>query len=212
MRSTFFSQAALLIFNVSLAPAGEPLKISVRVFDTASVSDRTLAQAQQLVDQLYERVGIKIHWLRGDRNTLERVEREQPVRTGPGCQSVDWIDVKLQPAVRGLTRTTILANAFPYRSSGIRVRVPMVNVLAHARATGVPVNVILGFVLAHEVGHILIGSGWHSRNGIMRAKLAWTDMLLPASEVPMFDAVDVVYIRRNLEKSRIGCAPMLAAR
>jgi hypothetical protein len=88
----------------------------------------------------------------------------------------------------------------------------MAHLVAHARATGVPPDVILGFVLAHEVGHILIGSDWHSREGIMRAKLDWTDMILPASEVPMFDAVDAVYIRRNLEKSATGCQPLLAAR
>jgi hypothetical protein len=212
MRPAISSAVVVLVLSGLFAAAEEPKQITIRVFDTASVSDELLANAQELAAQLYERVGIEIHWIRGDRDALASAEREPAVRTAPGCPSVDRIDVKLQPTVRGLTRTTILASAFPYRNSGIRVRVPMAHLVAHARATGVPIDVILGFVLVHEVGHILIGSDWHSSTGIMRPKLEWTDMILPASEVPMFDATDAVYIRRNLEKSRIGCEPMLATR
>jgi hypothetical protein len=212
MRSTSFSTAALLILNASFAAAGEPLDITVRVFDTASVSDRMLSEAQQLATGLYERVGIRIHWVRGDRKTLARVEREKPLRLGSGCASLNQIDIKIQPSIRGISRTSILAKAYPFRRSGLRVEVPMSQLVAHSFATGVPIPILLGRVLAHEVGHILIGSNSHSRTGIMRPELGWTDMMRPVSEVPMFEGIDAEYIRGNIERSAAGCPPIVAVR
>ena len=210
MRSILLSTAALLIVNTSFA--AEPLHISVRVFDTASVSDRVLSKAQQLAADLYERVGIRIHWLHGDRKTLARVEREKPLRVGPDCASLDQIDIKIQASIRGTIQTSILAKAYPFRRSGIRIEVPMTQLVTHSSGHGVPLHVLLGLVLTHEIGHILIGSDGHSATGIMRPLLSRRDMMLPVGEVPMFNGSDADYIRGNLERSGRGCPAMIAVR
>jgi hypothetical protein len=54
---------------------------------------------------------------------------------------------------------------------------------------------LLGRVLAHEVGHLLLSSNRHSRNGIMRATLD-TEL----SFQPRFTANDVNALRRGLAR------------
>lgn len=47
----------------------------------------------------------------------------------------------------------------------------------HAAARGgVPAGTLLGRVMAHEIGHLLLGSGYHGRAGLMRAE--WPDAAL----------------------------------
>jgi hypothetical protein len=211
MRFASLLVAALLI-HVSSSIAGEPRQITIRVFDTASVPDQSLANAQQIVDEVYERIGIRIHWLRGDRETLRIVERETPVQVGRGCSALDSIDIKIQASMRGTIRTSILAKAYPFRRSGIRVHVPMVQLFKNSVVTGVPIDVLLGFVLAHEIGHILIGSDSHSSSGIMRSELAWSSRTPSASQVPLFAASDGNFIRGNLERWETRCPAVIAAR
>jgi hypothetical protein len=41
---------------------------------------------------------------------------------------------------------------------------------------GVGPGILLGRAIAHEVGHLLLGSGYHSERGVMRAE--WPDQML----------------------------------
>ena len=40
---------------------------------------------------------------------------------------------------------------------------------SYARRTHVPADVLLGYVLAHELGHVLLRSDSHTAGGLMRA-------------------------------------------
>jgi len=44
-------------------------------------------------------------------------------------------------------------------------------VMETARKADLSIPEVLGHVIAHELGHILLGPGAHSRSGIMRASL-----------------------------------------
>jgi hypothetical protein len=57
-----------------------------------------------------------------------------------------------------------------------------------------PIGVLLGHVIAHEIGHVLLGPGGHARAGIMRARLHHTDI---TSGHLSFDPAQAVAIRRS---------------
>jgi len=50
-------------------------------------------------------------------------------------------------------------------------------VRSFARAEGVPASIVLGSVIAHEIGHLLLGNAPHAADGIMRAQLQGRDFL-----------------------------------
>jgi hypothetical protein len=63
--------------------------------------------------------------------------------------------------------TGVLATVFPER------------VQAVARAAAVDVRTLLGRVIAHEIGHLLLGTGAHAERGLMRAH--WSRAMLQHS-------------------------------
>ena len=69
-----------------------------------------------------------------------------------------------------------LATAFSDRIAGAATRV------------GVDAGTLLGLVIAHELGHLLLGSGYHGWTGVMRAD--WPEELLNhnARAVALLDA------------------------
>jgi hypothetical protein len=56
--------------------------------------------------------------------------------------------------------------------SGALATVYVDRVTSLARESGVDGSVLLGRALAHEIGHLLMGTNQHSRSGVMRAR--WT--------------------------------------
>ncbi len=53
---------------------------------------------------------------------------------------------------------------------GVLMTIDMWPVRAIARRTGTPLPTLLGRAIAHEIGHLLLGSGVHPRMGLMRAQ------------------------------------------
>ena len=52
-----------------------------------------------------------------------------------------------------------------------------------ATRVGVDAGTLLGLVIAHELGHLLLGSGYHGWTGVMRAD--WPDELLDHNGTPL---------------------------
>ena len=70
-----------------------------------------------------------------------------------------------------------------------------------AERVGVEPGTLLGLVMAHEVGHLLLGSGYHGEAGLMRA--GWPDALLARAAAWKFSMVEAARIHRVLESGSI---------
>jgi hypothetical protein len=66
---------------------------------------------------------------------------------------------------------------------------------AAATRVGVDPGALLGLVMAHEVGHLLLGIDYHSETGVMRAH--WPDALLThVGEQWRFSGTEAARIRQ----------------
>jgi hypothetical protein len=99
-----------------------------------------------------------------------------------------------------------LAYSEPYATSGVGIHI----LLDRVRQAGSdpPMGVLLGHVIAHEVGHILEGNGWHSPEGIMKAHWSHTDLEKMAAVPLSFDRDDIESIRAGV--SRRTSSPKIA--
>ena len=70
-----------------------------------------------------------------------------------------------------------------------------------AERVGVEPGRLLGLVMAHEVGHLLLGSGYHGEAGLMRAE--WPDALLARPGDWKFSMVEAARMHRVLESGPI---------
>jgi hypothetical protein len=163
------------------AEPGIKLTVALHVYDYAQVEAGELARAQNEASTVLERIGIEAVWL------------DCPV---PGQQSTSADDCR-GTAARPALVLRILPQAMAERmardkaslgfaQNGDAVMPGFVASVFYHRVERLAVElscaraVILGYALAHEIGHLLLGTNSHSPNGIMLAQ--WTERdLLSAS-------------------------------
>jgi hypothetical protein len=146
-------------------------KLTLRVYNYARLDSASLASSEKVAGTILENLGIATAW-------VDCPLSEKSSRAYPACQS-------------GMGTTDLVLRILPHRmamklprheeSLGFAQTCPdsepacELNVFYHQiddlAAKGYRADRILGFVIAHEVAHVLIGPG-HSEEGIMRGE--WT--------------------------------------
>ena len=144
--------------------------VVVRTYDYANVSSLELAAARAEADHIFRSAGIAVEWT--DCRVPGRAD-------GAACTEplVAGRHLMLRLADRTPTsiadadRVMALGESMVDREerAGVLMTVDLfrVRIIAERASTGTPV--LLGRAIAHEIGHLLLGSADHSRLGLMRA-------------------------------------------
>src|SRR5262245_40665565 len=153
--------AGLLVLTAEItARAAEP--VVIRCYTMVTTSDEALARARAVASSLLHEASIDIEWRDCSKaNCAEPLEAAELVvriaaaspMTTPGALGSSLVDVN------GGSGT--LATVFADRVSIV------------AQRTGVDAGTLLGRAMAHEVGHMLLGTTRHGSSGLMRAE--WRD-------------------------------------
>jgi hypothetical protein len=162
--------AAQVVAMVAVMTAGAALRsdaapnpelvVVLHVTDYAHVPPRELAAAERVATQVYAAAGVHVVWTDGAARTA------QP----DGAFHVDvWVLSRDMVAKKCQSDGTA-EGVFGKASRQTRRAYIFYNRLAdHAARTDGFVSRLLGAVLTHEVGHVLLGAEGHSPSGIMRA-------------------------------------------
>ena len=153
--------------------------VIVRAYDYASLPKPTLAGAEKEASRILRRAGLETEWL------------ECSVSGGGGPRRC------LQPL--GLTEVTLrilpdrakallplAADVFGFAvvpedgSRGVDIGVFRDGIDRLASLGAISQSQILGHVIAHEIGHLLLGSQAHSASGIMRPRWSSNDLVRAA--------------------------------
>jgi hypothetical protein len=166
------------------------LKVQVLVYNYAPVSSQTLAESQQLARHIFRKGGVEVVWVA---NTL----------LDEGSYTLEQIDLILRvlPQARAtLPSRTALGEALPCQSSreGCIANVFYSRVWDCAERGNSPLKQVLGHALAHELGHLLLGSNSHSARGLMRDKWQRTDLRRAAKGDLLFTSEQCEAIRRSV--------------
>jgi len=172
MTTVLFFMAGLMAMATPLAAASktEAAAVTVRTYDYANVTSDQLAAARAEAGQIFRSAGIAVRW----------VDCRVPGRTdGAACTEplVRGRDLMLRLVDRTPTdieevaRVSALGESLVDREErgGVLMTVDLfpVRAIATRASTGMPV--LLGRAIAHEIGHLLLGSAEHPRLGLMRA-------------------------------------------
>lgn len=160
-----------LLGLVSTLQAEAPMpesKIQVFVYNYAGVSAETLARAEREATRIYSRTGIETEWLDCPLTPDEAAQY-------PACQlPVSPARLALRVLSRsmagriGLSQATFGSALLP-EEGGYGM---IAQVCAHcceelAKGSEALHAAILGHVMAHELGHLLLGAGSHGATGLM---------------------------------------------
>jgi len=91
-----------------------------------------------------------------------------------------------------------LALAHPYAGADKGITV-FYKKLRQTAGAVVPEQLLLGHVLAHEIGHVLEGSDRHSQEGVMKAHWSYKDLFGMQDAPLLFAPEDADLLRRGLE-------------
>jgi hypothetical protein len=186
------------------------LRIVLRTYDASSTAG-DLAAALAAARAILEDAGIAVTWVSCDAVFVRR--DEDPCLAPIGANELAIRFVRLPPHQMPQDRVSLGDSLVDTRlrvGSLATIYVDRVSLLA--RRCGVDVRRLLGRAVAHEIGHLLLGTSAHGASGLMRA--VWSQQALrdervedwtfaPREAESMRDAVRVRNARR-MAAARIG--------
>jgi hypothetical protein len=164
----FMSGLVAMAAPLGAAPRADAT-VTIRTFDYTAIAGGELAAARTEAGRILQRAGITVYWIDcrvpGDDAGASCTEPLVPAR-----------DLMLRlvdrtPARGDAPRIAALGESMVDREErrGVLMTVDVfpIRTVAERAATRVPV--LLGRAIAHEIGHLLLGSAEHARLGLMRA-------------------------------------------
>jgi hypothetical protein len=172
---------AVLLVTGSIATAGSAVPgrtVTIGVSNYAKVSSRALAKAKNEARAVLQEAGIETMW-------VDCPLAGRRVDPGPCEASTDFFLTILASAMTGFpaSERDALGFALPCHGlgAGCMAYVFYARIEALAAYGDATPSVILGYAMAHEIGHLLLGPG-HSPFGIMRAEWNRGDLQLASRQ------------------------------
>ena len=189
-----------ILWNVPLAAMDpEAPVVRIRILDYARIANDVIAQAQQQVTDIYEIIGVQMRW---------QVTVCPPV---PSSSVADTLAapsdfVLIVPSPKMSRRLNVAPNVLgmaivPPQGGGQIAYVLFDRVTRVARAARSDVTDVLGRVMAHEIGHLMLPDGSHSGSGLMRADWNIRELRRPLHPGFKFTIPEVESIRRRVRRS-----------
>ena len=167
------SQAALDAETSPEPPPGS-MSVNVRVYNYARVAEGTLERAKQTAAHIFRQAGVQTNWFDC------RLAHADPPKDPECAQPRRASDLVLRVLPESMAkRMGLPPTHFGFAPLATKGRgASHASVFFHkveelARGQVTLHAVLLGHIMAHEIGHLLLGSNSHSRRGVMRAQ--WRD-------------------------------------
>jgi hypothetical protein len=164
---TFLSVPAFALAQnpptTSLSP-----EVTISVHDYADVPTVLLAAAEDQAREIFRHAGLETVWM----NCSPKLEREKLEPGSCYFSDTSHLTLKISPRVMNAqfrNRTDVLGTSYPDEKGAGYFAYPFydrIQELAQRRRLG---HALLADVMAHEIGHLLLGSTSHSASGIMCA-------------------------------------------
>jgi len=185
----------LLGLALGLVCSGQNL--AIRLYNFADAPTKLIDQASAIAGRMLAQAGVAVTWEAGPQNSLEG--RLTDMSASPTTNNT-----------RGYMVASVLKRApVTFAPGALGYSLPMARQGAHAMVfydrveklslslqVGSDTSVLLGAAIAHEIGHVLLGSTEHSAKGIMKARwgpaefreLACKDLRFASNEAPRLRA------------------------
>jgi hypothetical protein len=176
--------------------------LGVRIYDAAGVSAKDLETARVTVQLAMQHASIEVVWQNCSDTAVPGGSCNAPVDAREVLvRLVAAVGEPMAPATLGYSMVDVQAHA------GTLATIFEDRVTTVARRTDFDAGRLLGFAIAHEIGHLLLGTSTHAPRGLMRA--IWSDV-----ELRKNSAADWTWSRGEETKIRRGLAarsPQLVA-
>jgi hypothetical protein len=147
------------------------MAVTIRIHDYERLPGKHLSRASDIVTRIYEKSGIRTEWLGVlQPDTHRKHSATEPRTRDDQIADVTLIIVRPEMAARGRVPRDVLGYAaVPPDGSMGRIAYVLYDRIRQVAAKA-PANEVelLGFVMAHETGHLLLGRGSGTESGLMK--------------------------------------------
>jgi len=157
--------------------------------------------SQATATAIFKRIGVQLTWRYG--------RRRPAAKTITNCAGEPATrDIAIEIVAEAPANNGALAETSLNRNSGARIVIFYDRVESLLTMQRAPQAIILGYVLAHEIGHALQGVARHSASGVMRATWTTDDFDRMREDGLRFTEEDVLLIRLGIAPpdSTAGCS------
>ncbi len=170
--------------------------LAIRLYNEAKVDPGTLHWATAEADRLFQVAGIQLNW--------QPFPAEAPPigRTDGAAYSQANIVMRLMRRAPATASPDAAGLARPFNQTGPNVSIFFDRVELLARSVSAALYVILGHVMAHEIGHVLLHSTEHSANGLMQAQLGPASWRLASAGLLAFRRQEAQRMYKALRSSQ----------
>jgi hypothetical protein len=167
---------------------------SVNVHVKSKVVQAALVRdSEGVATTIFAKIRVQLSWRTG--HLKQRQSRVVACAgNSTACDITVEIMAKAPPTVNGAA----LATAKPYAASGVRISIFFDRIAPFLEGHHAPGATILGYVMAHEIAHVLQGGTRHTEAGIMRPRWTDNDFTQMGHGALTFTREDVELIRRRL--------------
>jgi hypothetical protein len=172
-----------------------PLPLTVAIYDYAALPPPVLERSKGVATEIYGRIGVSLVWLDGP-----QVAAALPTNTA-ACPDSPTPVIRLRLLPRSANPRRPAGDLGSAVSGGWLALVLVERVEYVATSKGLDVEDLLGVVMAHEIGHLLLPPDSHSAAGIMAEKV---DLFLIEHGGPSFDHRQASMIRARITSMACG--------
>jgi hypothetical protein len=186
MRSAFLLFLAILqvrppLYGRAESYARPSIPITIRLYDQVPLDDGYLQGAKAIPTRVFNRVAVNVSWRDVPNPFVGPPTLDYS--NNPPAPCLHEIGVKIVRSAPPGTDSKMLAMTLPRSRGALQIVVYWDRVQnfhrSNCRAGSLCLNVtsVLGYVLVHEVAHVLFGSAEHSETGLMRAHWGEAELL-----------------------------------
>jgi hypothetical protein len=172
--------------------------LTIRLYDLAKVPVGTVDRATAMAGQLLAGAGVTVIWQKGASDSLEGAITDMSA-VSPTPDGREYLVVRLVRGMPAGAYAGATGYALPFAREGAHATVfyDRVAKLSLGSTVGPSAGSLLGAAMAHEIGHVLLGSGEHSVKGIMKARWGQAEFRLLACNRLQFSVENSKAIARK---------------
>lgn len=189
-RLLFFVLAARSIY--AEPPTRE---ITIHLYNLSGVSEAVLDGAIREASRIFRTAGADLVWERGNPDAEEAHASDRSGKPVTAGRRRRYLVVRIGKGLTFGVPAAALGESLPYAKSGISTTIFQERVESLCEREGLDLSALLGYVMAHELGHVILSLDVHTARGIMRARLGAVEYRLAGWGQLRFDPEQEAKIR-----------------
>ena len=191
---SFVAAIFALVCDAEKLPTSTWYSVDVHLNTNMAIETTLVLDSEKIATMIFSEIHIQLNW-----RASHRKQGNNKVVACASAFSLCDITVEILARAPPTVNGAAFAEAMPFAGAGVRISIFFDHISPLLHGHHAPQATILGYVLSHEIAHVLQGQPHHAEKGIMRARWIENDFRQMGAGVLRVSPEDVELIRQRLD-------------